>query len=112
MSEKMKRNVGAQPGNVNAMKNKRWADAIHKVCTDKELEHLAKVLVEDGKKGNMAAIKEIGDRLDGRPQQSIQSESTSYKVVVGARDQITEQLGAEMVSEESLGLSGGGEKRH
>ena len=64
---------GAPLGNQNAVKNKPWADALHKELTGnknaKELRKLAKILIAEAEGGNMTALKEIGDRLDGKPKQ-------------------------------------------
>ena len=37
----------------------------------RELRVIARALINEGKTGNVVAIKEIGDRLDGRPAQAI-----------------------------------------
>lgn len=67
-------NSGGQPGNKNATKNKIWADALHKELAGnknaKVLRNLARVLIAEAEGGNMQAMKEIGDRLDGKPMQS------------------------------------------
>ncbi len=63
---------GAQPGNKNATKNKPWSDAIRKaIIQGKSLDTIAKKLIAKAVAGDLLAIKEIGDRLEGRPQQSI-----------------------------------------
>lgn len=64
---------GAPLGNNNAAKNKPWADALHKELTGnknaKVLRNLARIMIAEAEGGNMAALKEIGDRLDGKPKQ-------------------------------------------
>ena len=66
---------GGQPGNNNATKAKPWANALEKELTGdanaKKLRKIARKVVAEAGKGNMWAIKEIGDRLDGKPHQSI-----------------------------------------
>ena len=71
---------GAPPGNNNAGKNRRWAKAIewvldnHKFSSVKKttaLRALAIKLVEKGLEGDHQAITEIGNRLDGKPHQSL-----------------------------------------
>jgi len=71
--------AGAPTGNKNASKSKPWADAlsraleIHKpVHQRKMLDALAASLVSEGMNGNIAAIKEIGDRLDGKSVQGVE----------------------------------------
>ena len=55
-----------------------WRNAVHLAVkrlvdgTDvKALTRLAEKLVEKGLGGDIAALREIGDRLDGRPSQSL-----------------------------------------
>ena len=82
--------AGAPPGNTNATKSKPWSEAIRKACLQYEddtvkrkeaLYRIALRLVEDALGGNAAAMREIGDRLDGKPAQSIVGESDSPLVV-------------------------------
>jgi hypothetical protein len=65
--------AGAPIGNTNARKeNRMWADAIRKtIIQGKRLDALAEKLVSMAAEGDMQALKEIGDRLDGKPSQSI-----------------------------------------
>lgn len=59
--------------------DKIWANAVKRACmralspTDKaqRLDRLAEKLIDEGLAGNTVALKEIGDRLDGRPMQAI-----------------------------------------
>lgn len=71
---------------------KFWADAVRRAVfrrledregQPKRLEVLADKLVEAGMEGDMAALKEIGDRLDGRPRQQIEGtgENGEHEVV-------------------------------
>lgn len=73
---------GGQPGNNNAAKGRRWAEAIDKALkqyTDKKrkieagqaLDRLATNLVKLALDGDLWANQEIGNRLDGKPQQAI-----------------------------------------
>lgn len=64
--------AGAPKGNSNARKGTMWRDAIHKALTQDRsaLERLAKRLISMAEEGDMTAMKEIGDRLDGKPMQS------------------------------------------
>ncbi len=55
-----------------------WRDAINRAVSQRDgdaLRELADKLVDTALAGDLAAIKEIGDRLDGRPKQ--QTEITS-----------------------------------
>jgi len=60
---------------------KAWADAVRKAshaidpkAKAKKLELLAKALVNAGLAGDVSALKEIGDRLDGKVPQAMQHE--------------------------------------
>lgn len=65
-------NAGAPSGNNNASKNKMWTEAIRKkIVQKKALEQLADVLIDKALEGDMTALKEIGDRLEGKPNQSV-----------------------------------------
>jgi hypothetical protein len=64
--------------------DKIWADAVRRAVNrrlegkegnPKKLESLADKVVEAGLSGDMQAIREIGDRLDGKPHQAIDHSS-------------------------------------
>ena len=68
---------GGQPDNQNAVKGKRLANAIDtalgnrwKSDGQKALVELAEVMLKAAEKSEGWAIKELGDRLDGKPHQS------------------------------------------
>ena len=64
--------AGAPKGNNNATKTKIWSDAIRKaILSGKRLDTLAEKLIEAALAGDMQAMKEIGDRLEGKPVQQI-----------------------------------------
>jgi hypothetical protein len=70
--------IGAQPGNQNAAKGKIWAAAIHralkkrsKVDMVEALDALAEKLLEQCDEGELSALRELGDRLDGKSHQSV-----------------------------------------
>jgi len=66
-------------GNANSGKRqeKLWRDALHLAVNapgpegKKKLRHIAETVVRLAMGGDMAAVKEIGDRLDGRPHQTV-----------------------------------------
>lgn len=81
---------GGQPGNQNATKNKMWRDALDKRLRDynkgkgdSKVEHywalqqIADKLIEAALDGDMQAIKEIGDRVDGKAVQAIANDPDS-----------------------------------
>lgn len=74
--------MAAPQGNRNAAKGQAWAEALRQALArfeDKKLKiergealgHIAKVVVEKAIGGDKDAAKEIGDRLDGKPAQSL-----------------------------------------
>lgn len=67
--------MGAPLGNKNASNSGRtqWRDAIRKALAKdkKALERVATRLIKAAKDGDMQAIKELGDRLDGKPTQTV-----------------------------------------
>jgi hypothetical protein len=71
---------GAQPGNNNAGKSKPWRDAITwaienhpKSQTERAqaLRDVALKMIDAALAGDMSAIKELGDRLDGKAPQDV-----------------------------------------
>ena len=67
---------GAPKGNNNAGKAKVWSDAIRKVVVQRDaLDQLALALVEKALSGDLQALKELGDRLEGKPVQSIEQDT-------------------------------------
>ena len=69
---------GAPIGNSNAQKGKVWSDALRRAIAS---DHGARVLkaahrlLDDAANGEPWAIKELADRLDGKPQQESVIES-------------------------------------
>jgi ADP-ribosylglycohydrolase len=63
-------NRGAPKGNNNPGKNKDWRDAVRKaVKMGGKLDTIAKKVVSMAEDGDMQAIQEIANRLDGKPVQ-------------------------------------------
>ena len=64
---------GAPKGNQNAVKGKMWSDALRKeIVQGEHLPKLIQALILKALEGDMSALKEIGDRLEGKPVQSIE----------------------------------------
>ena len=70
--------MAAPQGNQNAVKGKRWADAISRALEERSrakqveaLDELAEKLLAACDAGELAALKELGDRLDGKAHQSV-----------------------------------------
>ena len=65
---------GAPLGNKNATKNKPWSEAINRALLaedGKKLRALADRLIAKAEEGDVSALKEIGDRMEGKPPQAI-----------------------------------------
>lgn len=83
--------VGAPLGNQNAKKGKAWAEAVKRAIRAKygkeweeSLQELAARLVAAADEGDLQALKEIGDRLDGKPKQTVGGdEETPLQMVIG-----------------------------
>lgn len=70
--------MAAPKGNNNAAKGKEWRDALVYSLENfsgskkgQALRDIAKALIGKALEGDITAIKEIGDRLDGKPVQAI-----------------------------------------
>jgi len=80
--------MGAPIGNENAAKGKEWRLAIRRALAHKYgsysdgLLALAGKLVEAAETGDMQALKELGDREDGKPSQAIVGDASADAVQV------------------------------
>ena len=67
--------MAAAKGNNYAAKRNPWREAIQRAVaqSDKErLRRIAEKLLDNAEAGDMAAMREVGDRLDGKPSQAIE----------------------------------------
>lgn len=69
---------GGQPGNSNATRGAEWRQAIKRALSHKSgkdyragLDLIASQIVDAACEGDQWAIREIGDRIDGKPHQSL-----------------------------------------
>lgn len=65
---------GGQPGNKNASKNKVWIEALNRAIAQDDgvrLRAAAEKLLDLATEGNVPALKELGDRLDGKAVQQL-----------------------------------------
>lgn len=75
---------GAPLGNDNATKAKPWRAALDRALAQddgKRLRKAAEMLLNAAAAGEEWAIKEVGDRFDGKPKQSIDAEVTGNLTV-------------------------------
>lgn len=78
MVETTKNLGGAPEGNQNAALGARWRNAIDKALElrcksdgQKALVEIASAMLDKAQEGDMTAIKELGDRMDGKSPQAI-----------------------------------------
>lgn len=81
--------AGAPVGNQNAAKAKVWAAAINRALDRrkpaderiKAIDELADKLIDNCFTGDLASLKELGDRLDGKPAQTIAGDPDAPLVI-------------------------------
>ena len=73
--------AGAPEGNTNSnLDNRLWANTIRRAVLQSDAERLRKIaeaLLDKAAEGDISAIKEMGDRLDGK---SVQKTDTDLNV--------------------------------
>lgn len=76
--------MGAPLGNKNAAKARQWAAAIERALEKrgagdkkKALDDLAEKLLSKCDEADLAALKEFGDRIDGKPRQELDVDQTT-----------------------------------
>ena len=66
-------------GNTNSsIDNRLWANTIRRAVVQGDAERLrriAEALLVKAEDGDMTAIKELGDRLDGKPNQTVEQKT-------------------------------------
>jgi hypothetical protein len=73
---------GGQPGNKNAVKERRMITSALTRAVAQNPEKLRKAclkVLDDAVEGNLAAFNTIADRLDGKPSQSMDVNVTEKK---------------------------------
>lgn len=91
--------VGAPKGNTNALKGRPWTDAIKRALARRSnsveggLNDLADKFIEAVANGDAWAIKELGDRMDGKPAQTnilANDDPEGFKTVTEIRNVIVD----------------------
>lgn len=82
--------MGAPLGNKNNTKNQYWSDALRKHIAQNptELAEAAQALFNKAKDGDVAAIREIGDRLEGKPAQMIIGDSDNPLTLINRIERV------------------------
>lgn len=67
--------AGAPKGNKNGCKaNRLWRDSINRALAQSDADRLRRIaekLLDKAEEGDLGAMKELGDRLDGKPAQQV-----------------------------------------
>ena len=78
--------MGAPIGNKNSTKDKRvWGKIVRKLAVQedyKRIHNVAEALFRKAEDGDIAAIKELGDRIDGKSEQTISGDSDAPITIV------------------------------
>jgi hypothetical protein len=85
---------GGQPGNRNARRGKAWFDALRKEIVQRDaLADIAKKVVDAAIAGELWAIQEVGNRMDGKPAQAVEVSGPDGDPIE-VSDATTEELNA------------------
>ena len=78
--------MGAPIGNKNSTKDKRgWGKVVRKLAVQedyKRIHNVAEALFRKAEEGDIAAIRELGDRIDGKSEQTISGDSDAPITIV------------------------------
>ena len=78
--------MGAPKGNQNSTKDKRvWGKVVRKLAVQedyKRIHNVAEALFRKAEDGDIAAIRELGDRIDGKAEQTISGDSDQPITIV------------------------------
>ncbi len=84
--------MAAPKNNKGYKSDKQWRDAIqlavHRLASDgktKHLDLLAMRLVKAGAEGDVSALREIGDRLDGKPTSTVEMGDETIEAIKGIK---------------------------
>lgn len=83
--------MAAPLGNKNAVKNRPWAEVINRALIQgdgQRLRSIAEKLLTLAENGDIQALKEVGDRLDGKPAQQVQLSGDAEAPIVQRIEQV------------------------
>lgn len=79
---------GSKNGIANRSKNRPWREAIDRAIAQsdgKKLRALAEALINKALEGDVGALREIGDRLDGKSIQQVEAE-VETRIIISVDD--------------------------
>ena len=106
---------GGQPGNQSKVNHKRWTQAIDRALAKRSkssgieaLDALAEKLLTLCDGGDISALRELGDRLEGKPVQVIAGDPDNpFNVSLdAAKSELLSRLGARAAAGGSQGVGG------
>jgi hypothetical protein len=71
--------------NFSSKDNRLWANTLRRAVTQADpdrLRRIAERLLDQAEEGNLYAMKELGDRLDGKPAQTISGDPENPLTVI------------------------------
>ena len=78
--------MGAPINNKNSTKDKRvWGKVVRKLAVQEDyrrINNVAEALFRKAEDGDIAAIRELGDRIDGKSEQTISGDSDAPITIV------------------------------
>lgn len=87
--------MGAPIGNQNAVRAKRWTQAIERALDRRSrvgqiqaLDELADKLLDAGYAGEQWALKELGDRIEGKPTQVVAGDAENPLELIGRIERV------------------------
>ena len=84
INEIANKTTDGRKGNKNATKNRPWSDAIRRAAARRKggLNRLADQFIEKVAEGDTAAVKEFGDRFEGKIPQAIEGAGESGDIII------------------------------
>ncbi len=94
---------GAPKGNNYASKGRRFASTLQKRIDElKAMEGIVSALIQKALDGDMQAIKEVADRLDGKAMQGIELAAFDVNATINANVKTEHSLDASKLSDNAL----------
>ena len=83
---------GAPKGNQNAAKSAQMSAKLRARLEERaKMSEIVDQLIDKACEGDLAAIKEVFDRLDGKPKQSIDMDTTVKQFVVSSEPEMSDE---------------------